>query len=61
LHKSYKNANFHSAEEISELLAEAGFEIQDKKQTIYSLNNTYQETKDGVGEGVFALIKAKRL
>ena len=61
LHKSYKDANFHSAEEISKLLEKAGFEIQDRKQTIYSLDNKFQETKDGVGEGFFAVIKATRI
>lgn len=58
-HKSYMGANFHSAEEIIFLLEEAGFEISDKKQTVFSLNNTFQETKDGVGEGLFVVIKAK--
>jgi SAM-dependent methyltransferase len=60
LHKSYKDANFHSAEEISNLLEETGFEIVDKKQTVYSLNNELQKINDGTGEGVFAVIKAKR-
>jgi len=59
LHKSYKDASFHSAKEISKFLKEAGFEILDKKQTIYSLDNKYQEIKSGVGEGVFAVIKDK--
>ncbi len=60
LHKSYKDASFHSASEISNLLKQAGFEIQEKIQTIYSLDNTYQEIKCGVGEGVFAVIKARK-
>lgn len=59
-HKSYKDANFHTAEEIALLLEEAGFEILDRKQTIFSLNNTFQEPKDGVGEGVFGVFKAKK-
>ena len=61
LHKSYKNANFHSAEEIAELLEYAGFKILDRKQTIYSLENKVQEIKNGTGEGVFAVIKAQKL
>ncbi|MBJ8349118.1 class I SAM-dependent methyltransferase [Streptococcus zalophi] len=61
LHKSYKDANFHSAKEISKYLKEAGFEILDKRQTIYSLDNDYQDIKSGVGEGVFAVIKAKKI
>jgi len=59
-HKSYKQAHFHSAKEISEFLEKAGFEIQDKRQTIYSLENIDQDIKEGVGEGVFAVIKAKK-
>ncbi|SHJ19251.1 class I SAM-dependent methyltransferase [Parasporobacterium paucivorans] len=61
LHNSYKNASFHSAAEISDFLRAAGFEIQDKKQTIYSLENKYQEIKSGVGEGLFAVIQAKKI
>lgn len=60
LHKSYKDANFHSAEEISNLLEKTGFEIIDRKQTVYSLDNELQEINDGTGKGVFAVIKAKR-
>lgn len=60
-HKSYKEANFHSAEEITLLLKEAGFKILERKQTIFSLNNIFQEPQDGVGEGVFAAFKAKKL
>ncbi|MGI6766283.1 MAG: class I SAM-dependent methyltransferase [Lentihominibacter sp.] len=60
LHKSYKNANFHSAEEIAELLECADFKILDRKQTIYSLENKVQEIKNGTGEGVFAVIKAQK-
>ncbi len=60
LHKSYKNANFHSAAEISKLLDDAGFGIEQRKQTIFSLDNHFQETKSGNGEGLFAVIKAKK-
>ncbi|MCR6545988.1 class I SAM-dependent methyltransferase [Dehalobacterium formicoaceticum] len=60
LHKSYKNANFHSSEEMTELLNNAGFEILERKQTIYTLENKYQESKAGFGEGIFAVIKAMR-
>jgi SAM-dependent methyltransferase len=56
----YKYANFHSAEEIIKLLERTGFEIQEKKQTIYTLENIMQEVKDNVGNGVFAVIKAKK-
>lgn len=60
MHESYKNANFHSSEEMTVLLNNAGFEIIKRKQTIYTLDNKYQESKSGFGEGVFAVIKAKR-
>ncbi len=60
LHESYKDANFHTAEEIIKLLEDTGFLILEKKQTIYSLENTLQEVKNGVGEGLFAVIKAKK-
>ncbi|TJX13045.1 class I SAM-dependent methyltransferase [Tissierella creatinini] len=60
-HKSYQNANFHTSTEIVSFLITAGFEIVDKRQTIYSLENTLQEIKIGVGEGVFAVIKAKKI
>ena len=61
LHRSYQNANFHTAKEIEHLLIEAGFAIQERKQTIFSLENNEQEIKDGVGEGLFAVIKAEKI
>ncbi len=56
----YKNAKFHSASEIENLLKNAHFEIVDKKQTIFNLENKIQEIKPGVGEGLFAVIKCKK-
>lgn len=56
----YKYATFHSAEEIVKFLEMAGFEVQGKKQTVFSLENKPHEIKAGVGEGVFAVIKAKK-
>ncbi|MHB1348156.1 MAG: class I SAM-dependent methyltransferase [Candidatus Humimicrobiaceae bacterium] len=56
----YKYANFHSSEELIILLEKAGFEVLEKKQTIYTLENKVQEIREGVGEGVFAVIKAKK-
>ncbi len=61
LHRSYQDANFHSAAEIANYLEDTGFEILEKKQTIYSLDNEYQESKDDVGEGVFAVMKARKM
>ncbi|MCK9225186.1 MAG: class I SAM-dependent methyltransferase [Candidatus Muirbacterium halophilum] len=60
LDKNYKYATFHSYKEISDWLIKANFEIMDRKQTIYSLDNDYQEIKTGSGEGVFVVIKAKK-
>lgn len=60
LSNSYRHATFHSAEEIEKYLDMAGFLVQEKKQTIYTLDNELQGIKDGVGEGVFAVIKAKK-
>ncbi len=59
-HKSYKDANFHSAEEIHKLLEEAGFEILKTKQTVYALENNLQEIKSGTGEGLFVVINAQK-
>ncbi|MDD3169790.1 MAG: class I SAM-dependent methyltransferase [Eubacteriales bacterium] len=56
----YKNANFRSAAEMTSLLRDAGFEITDRRQTIFSFDNTLQEIKAGNGEGVFAVIKVKK-
>ncbi|MDX9799418.1 MAG: class I SAM-dependent methyltransferase [Methanofastidiosum sp.] len=53
----YKNAKFHSASEIENLLKNSHFEIVDKKQTIFNLENKIQEIKSGVGEGLFVVIK----
>lgn len=58
LHKSYRHANFHTGKEIIEMLEEAGFAVGQKKQTVFSLDNQCQEVQDGLGEGVFAVIKA---
>ena len=57
---SYKNANFHSAEEIENYLKLAGFVIEERKQTVFELENKPQAVRAGVGEGLFAVIKAKK-
>lgn len=59
--KYYSSANFRSASEIKKLLVESGFNIVQTKQTIFSLENTLQRVTDGLGEGVFAVIKAKKI
>lgn len=56
----YKNARFHSASEIENLLKITHFKIIDKRQTVFNLENIIQEIKPDVGEGVFAIIKAMK-
>ncbi|HCP14729.1 MAG TPA: SAM-dependent methyltransferase [Peptococcaceae bacterium] len=57
----YRNARFHTSEEIGELLKTAGFKAEEARQTIFTLENHPQEIRDGTGEGVFAVIKAIRI
>lgn len=38
----------------------ADFAIIESKPRIYSLENKYQESREGVGEGVFAVFRSKR-
>lgn len=57
---SYKHANFNSAQKIKQYLALAGFSVVEEKQTVFSLENQLQEVKQGTGEGVFGVIKAKK-
>lgn len=57
---SYKDAHFHSARELKQYLALAGFGAIEERQTIFSLNNQVQKIKPGTGEGVFAVIRAKK-
>ena len=57
----YKQAQFHSAQEIKHYLDLAGFEIVEERQTIFSLENKPQEIKFGTGKGLFGVIKAKKV
>ncbi|MHB1454594.1 MAG: class I SAM-dependent DNA methyltransferase [Saccharofermentanales bacterium] len=56
----YRHASFHSAAEITVFLLEAGFIIEEKRQTVFSFENIRHEVRDGTGDGVFAVIKAKK-
>lgn len=56
----YKDSHIHSSKEIETFLGKADFSILERKQTIFSLENNLQEIKDGNGEGLFAVIKAKK-
>ena len=40
-YKSYRDASFHSAEEIIRCLEEVGFTVTGKQQTVYSLENSF--------------------
>ena len=57
---SYKQANFHSAQEIKKFLELSGFAVIEERQTVFSLDNQPQAVKPGTGEGVFGVIKAKK-
>ena len=56
----YKDSIFRSASEMKNELEKAGFKVQMTKQTVYSFDNVNQPVKEGNGEGVFAVIKAKK-
>ena len=56
----YKGATFRSSSEMKSLLKKAGFKIVKSKQTVYTLNNEIQPIRCGNGEGVFAVVKAKK-
>jgi SAM-dependent methyltransferase len=54
----YAAAQFHSAEEIKKQLNQAGFQIVETRQTVFSLENQLQDSQSGSGEGVFVVFKA---
>jgi SAM-dependent methyltransferase len=56
----YRSAEVHSAAEIEGYLLKSGFKIEDRRQTVFTLENQSQEIKKGTGEGVFAVIKARK-
>ena len=57
----YRQAHFHSAAEIKELLMQVGFHVDAERQTIFTFENVAQEIKQGTGEGVFAVIRARKM
>ena len=59
--ETYAKARFHTAKEIHNLLEEAGFIIEQEVQTIFSLKNEKQLIKEGHGEGLFVVIRAKKI
>lgn len=57
----YKDAHFHSTEEITELVTQAGFGKQEYWQTLFSNNDDkIEQPKAGFGEGGFVVIKAQK-
>jgi len=58
LHETYKDATFHTSDEMENLLKESGFIVQSKRQTVHSLENIYQKPIEGCGDGVFCVFKA---
>lgn len=56
----YERAKFHSSREVVDALEMAGFRIGRKCQTVYTLENIYQECKEGFGEGVFAIVQGMK-
>lgn len=55
----YKEAHFHSTEEITELLKQSGFNSFSYWQTLSKTDeNTIGETSKGFGKGSFVVIKA---
>lgn len=57
--ENYKYANFHSFDEVKKMLSKQ-FNIEKIEQTIFKLDNQYQEPIDGHGEGIFCAIRARR-
>src|SRR5690554_1292520 len=56
--KFYKDAYFHSTEEITDLLVQAGFGKFEYWQTLFEENSTQvEQPKTGFGEGGFTVIK----
>ncbi|HBG41771.1 MAG TPA: SAM-dependent methyltransferase [Porphyromonadaceae bacterium] len=56
----YKKANFHSGTEIKNMLLKTGFNIVGMKQTVFNLLNEPQLIKNGIGEGLFAVIQVEK-
>lgn len=58
--KFYKEALFYSVNEINEYLKKAGFEKFDYMQTLFNLENMYQEPVSGYDKGSFIVVKAEK-
>src|SRR5690625_3723432 len=59
--KFYKDAHFHSTQELTDLLTQAGFGKLEYWQTLFALNtDQIEQPKKGFGEGGFVVIKAQK-
>ena len=57
----YKDAHFHSTEELMELVTRAGFVISEYWQTLFpNGDNKIEQPKKDFGEGGFVVIKAQK-
>lgn len=54
---NYKYAKFHSYADMKNIVEENNMHIDSVKQTIFKLENVYQESEDGHGKGLFCVIK----
>ena len=57
----YRQARFRSAREIEECLTAVGFRVVESRQTVFSMENRWQQPRSGSGEGVFCVIKAQKI
>lgn len=60
----YREATFYSAEQVSSLLAESGFDAEAWAQTLTQspeLMREVETTQPGRGQGAFVVVRAKRL
>lgn len=55
--ENYKYAKFHSYADMKNIVEENGMHIDNVKQTVFKLENVYQEPEDGHGKGLFCVIK----
>jgi len=56
----YRRACFHTKDEILGAIQNVGFQVEELGQTIFSFDNRFQESKEGLGQGVFGVIRAKK-
>lgn len=60
--KFYKDAHFHSTEELTKLLKQAGFQNFEYWQTLTKINDhEIEQTIKGYGKGSFVVIKANKV